>query len=890
MTAVFTSYKISNSYAIFTDSIKGKETITLTLDKNLDKSGANKPVLSDSMIPVYYSDTDKQWHKADENNKDINHKWYDYDKKMWANSITYDHTKLANEAKTIEGKTFNGTSDYIDMGNVNVDFGKTITLVTRFKISELNDETKHIISNSENAGSYIYLYKNYIYFRIYSKEKSNFITINSIATAEKDKWYTVVGTYDGNVMKLYINGELEVEQKTTDTIKQSQMPFIIGANPNNNNVIRNYFKGTISDALVINGAIDENTIKKNYSGEVNHVDNSNQLFYSKFDNKIGNVNEAQYTNEGMTFDGENDYVNVGLANYDFDKEMTVVARFKTKASEEETQYLIGNAETSGFGLQTNFNIDERNTTVAGIAIYDTSKNSYASAISKTALEVGKWYTVVATYDGNNIKLYLNGELEDTTSMTSDIVKSTAPIAIGVNPGATYMRYFKGTISDALVMNKALSDDEAKELSKDNNFKDYAKNDNTLIYNNLREYEERENGTELPMDIISTMQVWIPRYKYKVWNYNEDGTKTSTPQPIEITFEKGTNKTGDITCEDKIQGESNSDGTSETCKINNKTCTDETCKDKTYTHPAFQFGEEELPGFWVGKFELSSDTVCTPQTYDNEGTGCNLNTIRPLIKPNLYSWRGVSISTLEDVAFAMKEVNNKYDFSNTDDIHMIKNSEWGAIAYLSHSKYGKNGEVKNNANSSFITGCGPESKESNETTTTCNSYNTTLGFESSTTGDIYGVYDMAGGAWEYTMADIVGKDGQTMISGFDKSKYSGYSGVLYNNGNFGSVEGKDLPDDKYYDKYSYNEADNIKNLKIHKLGDGTREIHRETNGWYDDFNCSLNAYVSWGLRGGKNSVNKEKAGIFAAYNSNSSSSIAYGNAALSESSRLIILSK
>ena len=76
---------------------------------------------------------------------------------------------------------------------------------------------------------------------------------------------------------------------------------------------------------------------------------------------------------------------------------------------------------------------------------------------------------------------------------------------------------------------------------------------TVSSTNRVTYQSASVGAEIPMDDILTMQVWIPRYKYKVWNYNADGTKTSSPQPIEITFEEGTSKTGEITCTDSISG-------------------------------------------------------------------------------------------------------------------------------------------------------------------------------------------------------------------------------------------------------------------------------------------------------------------------------------------------
>ena len=110
-----------------------------------------------------------------------------------------------------------------------------------------------------------------------------------------------------------------------------------------------------------------------------------------------------------------------------------------------------------------------------------------------------------------------------------------------------------------------------------------------------------------MEDILTMQVWIPRYKYKIWNYNADGEQTSDPQEIQIMWENGTAKTGQVECKDNIQGE-NGDGTSETCtiKAKNEQCGDNTCNGKTYTHPAFTFGDEEIEVVWIGKFELTGN--------------------------------------------------------------------------------------------------------------------------------------------------------------------------------------------------------------------------------------------------------------------------------------------
>ena len=124
--------------------------------------------------------------------------------------------------------------------------------------------------------------------------------------------------------------------------------------------------------------------------------------------------------------------------------------------------------------------------------------------------------------------------------------------------------------------------KADSSNNNNNWYNYDSkkwaNSVTVSSTNRGTYKSASVGTEIPMDDILTMQVWIPRYKYKVWNYNADGTVSSNPQQIEITWEEGTSKTGEITCTDSISG---TDGDpSETCKIGSTTCTDSTCNNKT----------------------------------------------------------------------------------------------------------------------------------------------------------------------------------------------------------------------------------------------------------------------------------------------------------------------
>ena len=379
---------------------------------------------------------------------------------------------------------------------------------------------------------------------------------------------------------------------------------------------------------------------------------------------------------------------------------------------------------------------------------------------------------------------------------------------------------------------------------------------TVTNTNRETYLKADVGTTIPMSDINTMWVWVPRYTYTYLN-------TNTPQEINVKFEKGTASTGTIKCTDAVTGTSTT----------SETCTDSTndslvAGTSTYTHPAFWWDKndnnvreenEELTGIWIGKFEVSSDTTCRPNTSNGVGEGCNLQTIRPRILPNVQSWRRAQLGTFFNGIQKMRESGNKYGFATTDETHMMKNMEWGAVTYLSHSKYGINKEVAINSANTFTTGCGPQSEGSISYGATCNSYTTTLGQSASTTGNVYGVYDMSGGAFQYMMGNMVWTNGQQMSgSSTTNNTNSAFTEILYGGTSFTGTYA--FPSKRYYDKYSYGTSE--KEYTRGKLGDATKEMAPTgtTGNWYSDYAYFVYSHSPWVLRGG--SYNKgSNAGAF-----------------------------
>ncbi len=263
-------------------------------------------------------------------------------------------------------------------------------------------------------------------------------------------------------------------------------------------------------------------------------------------------------------------------------------------------------------------------------------------------------------------------------------------------------------------------------------------------------------------------VWVPRYAYQVPD------KLSNRETINIKFLEGTSNIP--------IGETKSE------EITNKIPTQGTW----VVHPAFWWDKnnngveedgEQLTGIWVAKFEASSNIVNEISIKNGELVGDtasltgvgggNVTNLQVRVKPNVTSWREITVNNIFKVCQNLTSIGNSLENTNNLDAHMMKNIEWGAVAYLSSSIYGNRERIYSNpyynseTNLSPITGlAGKEATQvNNGNIDNLYMYNTEGGIKASTTGNVYGIYDMAGGVWEY----VAGYLSQVPVA--DDSPYS-----------------------------------------------------------------------------------------------------------------------
>jgi len=87
---------------------------------------------------------------------------------------------------------------------------------------------------------------------------------------------------------------------------------------------------------------------------------------------------------------------------------------------------------------------------------------HASVGWQKRLEIGKWYFYALTYNGSQVKAYLNGELLGSAPLTGNIADSKLPINIGRNP-VYNGDYFTGLVDEIRIYNRALSSQEIAAL-------------------------------------------------------------------------------------------------------------------------------------------------------------------------------------------------------------------------------------------------------------------------------------------------------------------------------------------------------------------------------------------------------------------------------------------
>ena len=398
----------------------------------------------------------------------------------------------------------------------------------------------------------------------------------------------------------------------------------------------------------------------------------------------------------------------------------------------------------------------------------------------------------------------------------------------------------------------------------------------------------------------SMWVWIPRYAYRI--HKENGVET---QKFDIVFLVGLT--------DNYYDENGKLQTVQRQTSENQTIV--TNGDAYTVHPAFTNEssinyanggwDKELAGIWVAKFEAgyasgnnsatvkassinySQDTAYVPAVETGTTTttitarnwldgeyGSTTTAIKyPTFQGLTYSMNYINHNDAYRISKVLTESGNIYGLnSSSTDSHLMKNSEWGAVSYLSQSKYGLDGTnivinsvyLNNTTKSVYaVTGCASSTADASAVSTTIGALNNRTqsgvyvwtqknGTAASSTGTIYGIYDMSGGTWERT-AGLVNNGnsnlttyGSQVIADLNNGKSTRYITVYPHDSSKDSTSITNTD----ANLNTASQANYVKNTKIY--GDGIRETSTAGTGkssWYSDYSYFACLAYPFFFRGG-----------------------------------------
>lgn len=300
---------------------------------------------------------------------------------------------------------------------------------------------------------------------------------------QSKKWYHTVGTFDGEVLRLYLDGQLVASRTLAGTYNPSEHDARIGCQTLTDGRVRTWFDGKLDEMSVHGVALSEQEIAQRYNemvpevpqldkGIVAHwsfdstaqgifydvsgngfhatgdlgvtdgvdgkaLDCSGHDFQIAVDNSVESFNLDTFTIETWIY-SDVDLVNVG-SFYNYKKIFAFLS--------------IGSNDYGGYSLHV---VDN------GTLEFSIGANGmWQVARSTTVLQPRTWYHVAGSYDGSEIKLYLDGEVVARKSFSGELTPSSHMARIGCEllVNGEVRNWFDGKIDEVILRNYAMTDSE-----------------------------------------------------------------------------------------------------------------------------------------------------------------------------------------------------------------------------------------------------------------------------------------------------------------------------------------------------------------------------------------------------------------------------------------------
>lgn len=316
--------------------------------------------------------------------------------------------------------------------------------------------------------------------RLVNSDDSSTLTCSKEVSVQK--WHMITATWNGTFVKFYVDGVLVDTQTWKGSLMASDGKLFIGCNIPDKTA---FFKGKMDELTITNGELTSEQIKAYYDEAVPAMQNEKKLVaYYKFD---GNTKDySEFKNDGKVvgsnitygelkdgkavagkaaiFSGSN-YIEVNDKDcLDFSNAFSISTWiYKSAVSSDKNRWapvvVKGGSEyldeTTPYAL-----VHDYDNFSPAVRLYNTEGGD--TVYGEFDIGNQKWYMLTVTWNGQDIKYYIDGKLRSTQSWKGELFSSDGKLFIGCNiPDRTV--YFKGMLDELRLYNYDLSTQEIAKL-------------------------------------------------------------------------------------------------------------------------------------------------------------------------------------------------------------------------------------------------------------------------------------------------------------------------------------------------------------------------------------------------------------------------------------------
>ncbi|MCD4695336.1 MAG: T9SS type A sorting domain-containing protein [Bacteroidales bacterium] len=393
------------------------------------------------------------------------------DSSTFANDGTVTGSLVQELGQRGYGQVFDGSNDYVLVpDDASLDITDEITLAVWIKPAKIG--TQRIIRkvNTSGAGYSLFLSASGYFSIKFNHSDAIRVNTSELYNSYINQWIHIAATYDGTTIKTYINGDPDNTKTISFTIGTNDKKLCLGAKAEDGG---NKYEGVMDDARVYNYALSPTEISSLLTTWAPPIPD-NLVGHWKMEEGSGSVlvDSSSYINNGtitgapawvtgkddlaLDLDGSNDYATVpDDVSLDITGEITLAAWIRPEIA--GTQRIIRKVDATantGYSLFLSAN--------GYVSIRFNDNNTYRVNTNAFYPTSGtEWMHVAATYDGEKIKTYINGETDASIPVSFAISPNNENLSIGATTGG--VDKLQGAIDDVRVYNIALSLEEIRAL-------------------------------------------------------------------------------------------------------------------------------------------------------------------------------------------------------------------------------------------------------------------------------------------------------------------------------------------------------------------------------------------------------------------------------------------